>query len=402
MILHEAQKQIAVDTHRFRVVNCGRQFGKTTLAILEMVAKAVFKKNQRIAYIAPNYQQARDIAWQELKKVAQPITVTTNESRLEIIIKTTDGGTSTIVLRGWESVETLRGQQFDFLVIDEVAMMRKFWVNWEEVLLPTLTARKGDVLFISTPNGFNHFYELYNLQDKDFKSFHFTSYDNPFLPKDELESHKQRMSEDSFAQEYMADFRKREGLVFKEFRRELHLTEKEPDHTIDFIAGIDFGFTNPSAVVFIKKDHDGRFWVTDEWYKTGRTETEVADYVYSCQFNAVYPDPENPSAIEVLKRKGIPVKEVRKGKDSVITGINFIKDQFRQNRLFIHPRCINLVSELETYHYEEGKETPEKEKDHAIDALRYALHNSRTDIQDPFFAQRMFIERERNLRPNSI
>jgi len=401
MILHEAQKQIAKDNHRYRVVNCGRQFGKTTLAVLEMIAKAVYGSNRRVAYIAPNYQQARDIAWNDLKKVALPVTISTNEARLELVIKTVDGGTSTIVLRGWESIETLRGQQFDFIVIDEVAMMRKFWVNWQEVLTPTLTARKGDALFISTPKGFNHFYELYTMSDPDFKSFHFTSYDNPFLPKDELEAQKARMTEDSFAQEYMADFRKQEGLIYKEFRRELHLREGEPERTDAYIAGVDFGFTNPCSVIFIKKDGDGNYWVTDEWYKTGRTESEVADYVYSCQFNGVYADPENPSAIEVLRRKGVPVKEVRKGKDSVISGINFVRDLFRQNRLWINPRCVNLIAELETYHYEEGKETPQKEKDHAVDALRYALHNMK-DVRNTINIHQVLAERDRNLRPNSV
>lgn len=61
---------------------------------------------------------------------------------------------SQIILRGWEAVETLRGQSFDFLVLDEVASMRNFWMGWNEVLSPTLTDRAGDALFISTPKGF--------------------------------------------------------------------------------------------------------------------------------------------------------------------------------------------------------------------------------------------------------
>ena len=77
--LTEAQKKIAVSTKRFRVVNCGRRFGKTTLAVLEMIAKAVSKNNLNIAYIAPTYQQARDIAWQDLKKICQPVARNINE-----------------------------------------------------------------------------------------------------------------------------------------------------------------------------------------------------------------------------------------------------------------------------------------------------------------------------------
>src|SRR3990172_11036786 len=99
MILTPSQSIIATDRHRFRVVCSGRRFGKTTLAVLEMVAKALYGDNRQVCYIAPTYQQARDIAWQELKKLAQPAINKINESRLEITLNTTKGGTSTIRLQ---------------------------------------------------------------------------------------------------------------------------------------------------------------------------------------------------------------------------------------------------------------------------------------------------------------
>jgi len=386
MNLHQAQSQIARDTHRFRVVNCGRRFGKTTLAVLEIVAKAVYGKDRKICYIAPTYQQARDIAWKELKKNCDPIKKDINESRLEITIQTIDGGTSTIFLRGWESIETLRGQSFDFIVIDEIAMMRNFWLNWQEVIRPTLTDRKGDVLFISTPKGFNHFYDLFNLEaeDEDYKSFHFSSYDNPFLPKEEIDKAKKELTEDRFAQEYMADFRKTEGLVYKEFSRDKHLFEEAGFDGEDFvpvktIVGVDFGFHNPCAVLTIKKDKDGVFWVMDEWYERERTDAQIADYVAGLRANEVYPDPESASGIEELRRRSINVRDVIKNKDSIRNGINAVREMFKSNRLFISQSCKNLIWELETYSYPDKKpdrneeENPIKENDHALDALRYSL-----------------------------
>ncbi len=179
MQLTHAQAEIAVDLHRFRVLCCGRRFGKTTLAIDQIKGRASIP-NSRIAYVAPTYQQARDIAWTALKNDCKQAAESINESRLEI--KLVNG--SLIILRGWESIETLRGQLFDLIVLDEVAMMRNFWANWQEVIRPTLTDRKGEGLFISTPKGFNHFYELFNKEtgvgwedgpDTDFKSFHFST-----------------------------------------------------------------------------------------------------------------------------------------------------------------------------------------------------------------------------------
>jgi len=379
MILTASQEIVAQDKHRFRVVNCGRRWGKTTLAILEMVAKAVFKDNARVVYIAPTYQQARDISWNELKKICLPVTVNVNEARLEITIKTKNGGQSIIWLRGWESVETLRGQKFNFVVIDEIASMRNFWLNWQEVIRPTLTDMKGEVLFISTPKGFNHFYDLYNFNDEDYKAFHFTTYDNPHLPVEEIDKARKELPEDRFAQEYMADFRKQEGLVYKEFNRDLHVYDDKEIDIADRFGTIDFGFTNPCAVLTVVIDRDAHYWVTDEWYKTGRTEDQIGEYVKTKAYNYVYPDPENPSAIEVLNRKGINVYEVTKGKGSIASGINSVRALLKQNRLHIHRDCVNLIGEFETYSYPEKRplnnepENPVKENDHALDSLRYGI-----------------------------
>lgn len=386
MILHPSQSLIAQDKHRFRVVNCGRRFGKTSLAVLEMVAKAIYGNDRQICYIAPTYQQARDIAWQELKKVAQPAINKVNESRLEITLNTTLGGISTISLRGWESIETLRGQRFDFIVVDEIASMRNWLVNWQEVIRPTLTDTQGEAIFISTPKGFNHFYDLYNLQDKDkdYKSFHFTSYENPHIPKEEIEKAKKELTEDRFSQEYLADFRKTEGLVYKEFDRDKHVytdkdEEDDPIYPTKTFGGVDFGFTNPAAVLTIKKDGDARYYVANEWYKTQQTDAQIADYVAALQWNECYPDPENAGGIEELKRRGVNVRDVIKGKDSVKNGINSVRELFKSNRLYIHESCTNLIWELETYSYPDKKadhneeENPIKENDHAVDAIRYAL-----------------------------
>ncbi len=380
---HPAQAEIVNDKHRFRVVNCGRRFGKTTMAVWEMIGCAVQSGNKKVAYIAPTYQQARDIAWAELKRVCLPISRNINESRLEIEVKTTDGSTSLIYLRGWEAVETLRGQKFDLLVLDEVASMRGFWVGWNEVLSPTLIDNKGSALFISTPKGFNHFYDLYRMESKDadYKSFHFTSYDNPHIPKSEIDREKLSKPDDAFAQEYLADFRKVEGLVYKEFERAKHVvgTSQLPAHYSEILAGVDFGFTNPAAVTHIGKDFDNRYWLFDEFYKREKTDAEVADYVASCQFQRVFPDPENPAAIEELRRRGVNLRDVKKGPGSVANGINIVRELLKSNRLFIHSSCVNTIFEFETYAYPDKKdgrneeEKPMKENDHALDSLRYAL-----------------------------
>jgi len=379
MLLTPAQKQIASDLHRFRVINCGRRFGKTTLAVEEIKGKAIYRPN-RICYIAPTYQQARDIAWEVLRKELGGVATNVNETRLEIKTATKSGGESVIILRGWESIETLRGQSFDFIVIDEIASMRNFDIQWEEVIRPTLTDRKGEVMFISTPKGFNHFYGLFGKEanDTDYKSFHFTTYDNPFIPVDEIEKAKKEIPEDRFAQEYLADFRKTEGLVYKEFNRDIHVIRDIPQfNTVDTLVGLDWGFTNPAAIYKILKDQDSNYWIVDEYYKTQKTTPELIEHAKSLRGNKYYPDPAEPDRNEELRRAGLNVREVSK---DIEAGINAVRELLKTNRLKIHHSCRNLISEFETYSYPEKKpmmnekEKPIDEYNHALDAIRYVLY----------------------------
>lgn len=355
----------------------------TELAIEEILGVALSKGNKEIVYLATNYGEARDIAWARMIKRFKPIFASEpNETRLEMRVYAQDKGISQIQLKGWESVENLRGREFDFLVLDEVQNYKNFWMYWQEVLRPTLTPRKGQALFLGTPKGFTHLYDLFNLEssNNDFKSFHFTTYDNPYIPVEEIEKAKLELTEDRFAQEYMADFRKTEGLVYKEFNRKEHLYKEElnKNEIVKVFGGVDFGFVHPAAAIEIKKHLNGKYFVSGEWYKIKQTDAQIADYVSALKWNECYPDPESAGGIEELKRRGVNVREVIKGKDSIRNGINVVRELFKQGRLFIHESCQNLIWEFETYCYEDPKnrktdEIPVKENDHALDALRYAL-----------------------------
>ncbi len=381
MELHPAQRQIVSDNHRFRILVCGRKFGKTTLAAEEISGCALAKKDRRVMYMSPTLEDSRRLMWDRLNKKLKNVIIKSNDTRLELKIRTIDGGESIIFLSSWEKVQDHRGDEFDFIIPDETQDYREFWLGWQEALRPTLTPRKGSALFMGTPKGFNHLYDLFQVEakDEDYKSFHFTSYDNPYIDPEEIEKAKGELTEDRFAQEYMADFRKTEGLVYKEFNREKNLYDTFDGKIVERIAGIDFGFTNPCAVLTLIRDSDEGLWVDDEWYKTGKTDAEIAEYVASQQFNKVYADPEAPSAIKELTRAKVNVREVIKNKDSIKNGITKVAELFKSGKLKINRRCQNLIYELETYSYPDKKdrhnqdENPIKENDHACDALRYPI-----------------------------
>lgn len=395
LALHQAQKAIASDRHRFRVVNCGRRFGKTVLACEEMLSVAIAKKDRRVSYYAPTRDDARDIMWSMLIKRADPIITYKNDSRLEIKVKTQDKGESLITLYGWESVQERgkgRGTWNDFIVLDEVSSYRNFWVGWDEVLSPTLIDKKGSALFISTPKGFNHFFDLYNIKNENFSSVTFTSYDNPYLPVEELQREKDTKTEDTFAQEFLADWRKTEGLVYKEFDRNRHVTTEVPTNVSDTIIGIDFGYTNPSSIIPIKIDSDNHYWVLEEFYKTSQTTEQIAEQAKLYKPTKVYADPAEPDRIEILRKAGLNCRDVSK---DIVAGVDRVRELFKQGRIHLSPDCKNLIHELETYRYPEKKpdkneeEKPVKENDHALDALRYALYMTSPIIEetpDPYYA----------------
>lgn len=391
MEFHAKQKEVALDSHRFRVLNWGRKSGKTELSIEELIGFAIVpspyhNKPPKLSYIGETRKEAKRIAWDRAKIRSKPIWFKEpNESNLELYLKvnpTRPGSPeySTIFFDGWENVGALIGEEFDFLVLDEVAKFRNFWSGWQNVLRPTLSPRRGAAMFISRPQGFNHWYDLNNFQSKNpnFKSFHATAYDNPFVAKEEVDEARNDLSEDRFAQEYLAEFRKMEGLVYKEFNRSIHLYDDATHRPAiaEKIAGVDFGFTNPSVILPIEHDVDNHYWVSDEWYHAGKTTPELIEVGRSMGINTFYPDPAEPDRIEEMKRAGLNCRDVSK---DIEKGIESVRELLKQNRLHFHVKCLNTIAELEMYHYPERRdnsnepEVPVKEKDHALDALRYAL-----------------------------
>lgn len=390
---HDAQAQIAADKHRFRVINAGRRFGKSTLVAWEMFAIAVSNDNARVPYYAPTRDDARDIMWKTLKDICSPLTIgEANESRLEINIRNRHGGTSLIVLYGWEAVQERGkgvGVKNNHVFFDEVSKFKNFLFGWEEIIRPTLIDLQGGATFISTPNGFNHFYDLSLMEgkDPDYKYFHFTSYDNPYLQIEELDKMRQEMGEDRFAQEVMGEFRKREGLVYKDFSRQQHVIPELPMglEVLYKYGGVDWGHTHPCAIITILKDYTGSYWIADEFYKTGRTESEIIDKVVSLGFNKVFPDPENASGVSALRKAGVNIREVKKGPGTVVSGVSKIQELLRQGRIRVVSSCTNVIQEFESYSYPDDKgkiadEKPLKENDDAMDAIRYVIM---TDIDSP-------------------
>lgn len=218
MKLHEKQKLIGQSPARFKVIRAGRRGGKTCFNIEDCSYRAVSKNEQHVLYIAPTQKQARSIVWEDFKRRLSPIDAKFNESRLEIKVPTAEGGSSNIYIGGWENRENYRGMRFHHVVFDELDTLKEFFVSWQEIFRPALTDTAGSATFIGTPKS-----ESRNLQrlekvsdeDSDYRSFHFTSYDNPHVLDSEIDKAKIELDPRTFKQEYLAEYLEDAGALFK-------------------------------------------------------------------------------------------------------------------------------------------------------------------------------------------
>jgi hypothetical protein len=199
------QAELHSAMRRFNVLVAHRRFGKTVFCINELIAKASQNRRAepRYAYIAPLLTQAKDVAWDHLKRATAPIPGTAvHESELRVDLP----GGARIRLYGADNADRLRGLYFDGVVLDEYAQMNPR--VWSEVLRPALADRHGWAIFIGTPMGRNQFCALYETarRDPDWFTARYRASETGIIPKAELEAARRAMSGDQYAQEFECSF----------------------------------------------------------------------------------------------------------------------------------------------------------------------------------------------------
>jgi len=238
------QQEVYNDPTRFKVIAAGRRTGKSRLAAWALILNCLSGKKGQVFYVAPTQGQARDIMWQMLLELGHSVITSSHVNNLQI--KFVNG--ALLTLKGADRPETMRGVSLKFLVMDEYADMKP--EVWEQILRPALADQKGSAMFIGTPMGRNHFYELYTYakisEDPTFAGYHFTSYDNPLLDPNEIKAAEKSMSTFSFRQEFMASFEAQGSELFKEDY--IKFDEEEPQVGAYYIAVDLAGFADVQKV----------------------------------------------------------------------------------------------------------------------------------------------------------
>jgi len=246
---------------------CHRRAGKTVACVADLVLAALTtsKQDARYAYLCPQYNQAKDVAWKYVKQLTADIPgVGYNETELRADLP----NGARIRLYGADNPDRLRGLYLDGVVLDEYADMR--YGVWGEVLRPALSDRKGWAVFIGTPKGPNAFHKLWQETDghRDWYRLMLRASESGLIDPQELDDARQQMTDDQYAQEYECSFEA--AIQGAYYGRDLALADKEGriavvdyDEALPVYTAWDIGYTDDTAIVF---------------YQVTRGEVHVIDY----------------------------------------------------------------------------------------------------------------------------
>lgn len=254
-------------SERFAILVMHRRAGKTVMCINDLIDKALQNKlpMPRYGYIAPLYKQAKDVAWSYLKMYAAPVIERVMES--ELSVQLVNG--ALIRLYGADNPDSLRGIYFDGAILDEYGDMQPRLFG--EVIAPTLTDRRGWAVFIGTPKGPNHFYELWEdstpeavrrkAAERGIPEVHWLrqmlkASESGIIPADELAlaATLPGSDEDTFRQEFECDFQAAvRGAYYGKQLNGLESTNMgsfpwDPD--LQVLTAWDIGYTDDTSIWF--------------------------------------------------------------------------------------------------------------------------------------------------------
>jgi len=244
--LHPGQLEVYNDPHKHKVIAAGKGWGKTAFVTRCSAGKAMTTDNSCGAVIAPIAKQAN----YDYKLIRKLITEKRIEKSSERWMELTLRNGAEIGMFSAEIPDNIRGYAWDWVIVDEAAFCDP---EIFEIIDSQIGKRRGIEWDVSTPNGKNHFYDLYcqeEVDPKNYKSFHFTTYDNPHYPVEEIERMRLKMPENVFRQEILAEFIEG-GLVFPHLADIMTAVPREPIPGHQYVSGIDIAKVNDFTVIKI-------------------------------------------------------------------------------------------------------------------------------------------------------
>lgn len=250
-------------TNRWAVLVAHRRAGKTVAAINDLIEKATYNTREfpRYAYIAPFRTQAKDIAWVYLKSYASPFNPKINESELWVELSILPNSPR-ISLYGADNPDSFRGLYFDGVVLDEFGNMRAS--VWKEVLLPALIDRRGWAVFMGTPNGPNHFRDMWYdaIESESWFTEMLPIHKTNIISDEDLEEMRKIMDEEQYAQEMLCSFEASvRGAIYARQVEQMIQENRVGPFPLDHISltdvVFDLGHSDSTVMGFVQRRPDG-------------------------------------------------------------------------------------------------------------------------------------------------
>jgi hypothetical protein len=398
---------------RFRLPNCGRRFGKSTMAGRDLEPK-LFTPNKLFWIVGPTY----DLGEKEFRVIWDDLIVKMQlgkDKRIKRSYNKKQGNmfiqfpwNTRVEVRSADHPENLVGDALDWVIMSEAAKHKE--ETWQRFIRPALADKRGGADFPTTPEGYNWLYNLWMFgKDQtmpDYESWRFPSWANDAVyPGGENDPEiillKKTMSEESFLQEIGADFGSFSGKIYPDWDITKHVTNYDFNPNWPNYMAIDWGYTNPAAFiefqvsprdeVFIWREHYKAYTALPEHVRIMKNRDQPQGY----HLDMAFADAADPEAIEEMSRLMVPTVGMPEAKENWRQGTELVQSFMRERETGLEDpygapimgdvafkvdiSCTNTINEYNNYKAiapVKGKNVPEvgqKALDHAIDAIRYGL-----------------------------
>ena len=384
--LKSAAAEILRSPAKVKVVNSGRRFGKTRMALTWLLEGALETPGTRMWFLAPTRLQAKQIAWSDLKEIV-PKSWLDHVRESTLTLEFRNG--SKITLAGADYADSLRGQRAHLLLLDEFAYIQGLQQMWEAALLPMLGTTDGRVIFCSTPAGGGNFRaELWERAKSTpgWERWSFQSVDGGWINQAFVDEAKATMDPSLFRQEFEASIESLLGAIYPDFSRASHVRDSRFDPEEKLLLGVDFN-RNPMCACIAQLQGEElvilrEFVMVDADTRMLALEVRKA---FPRQEIICFPDPTGSrsqtsslglSDHAILRQHGFKVKAPKAPwaiRDKYAAVRLFLRDAHNRRRLKIDPCSKRLIRSISSLEYAPGKsvDDPKSDHGHMTDALGY-------------------------------
>ena len=367
--------------YRFIVAALSRRTGKTFIA--NLIAHTItLIPGSAVLIIAPNYSLA-SISWDIQRKIVKDFGIEVAKANSKDRILELENG-SMVRMGSISQADSVVGRSYDLILFDECALDKDGKEVFNVQLRPTLDKPNSKAIFISTPRGHNWFHEFWmrGFSDdpvwKRWASIRSTVEDNPRADPEDVEDARQGMSKAEFEQEYYCSFNAMQGLVW-EFNRK-NIMEITPDPSWEVVCGLDMGFRDYTAFCVLMTDGTD-FYAVDEYFAKGKATSIHAENIkklvdrYDADFVFIDHSAAQTKA-DLAYDYDISCANANKSK---LDGIGYVASIVDWDRLYVDPKCVNIIDCLNNYRWDERsnkvkEDTVHDDYSHMADALRYAMY----------------------------